>query len=104
MKVAYLIEQPKPRELSFNPVDDVQYFIDSFFAGTRVFRDDDVREISYQITRLFDLYKMEAEDEITYRDACMLQHFIRVLNYGVLFKFVVMIKLSDGTIHRIYYE
>lgn len=104
MKVAYLIEQPKPRELSFNPVEDVQHLIDSFVAGNRVFREDDVRFISNQISRLFDHYKIEAQDKITFRDASLFQHFIRVLKYGVNFKFVVMIKSPDQTIHKIYYE
>lgn len=104
MKVAYLIERPKPRELSYNPVEDVRHLVETFFAGNRIHRNDDVNLISYEIGRLFNHFKIEANNEIDYREACMIQYFIRVLNYGVLFKFVVMIKLPDQTVHRIYYE
>ena len=104
MNVVFQITPPKPRELSFNPIEDVQHLIDTFIAGDRVFIEKNVRLISYEIKRLFDQYKMEANNEVEYRDACMLQHFIRVLNYGVPFKFVVMIKLSDQSVHKIYYE
>lgn len=104
MKVAYQIESPKPRELSFNPVEDVTRLIETFLAGNRIHREDDVKFISHEISRIFDFYKMDATNEIDYIDACTLQHFIRILNYGILFKFVVMVKLPDQTVHRIYYE
>jgi hypothetical protein len=104
MSVAMLITRPKLKELSFNPVEDVQHLIDSFIPENRIFREDDVKIISNEITRIFEYYEREATDDITFREASMLQHFIRILNYGVLFKFVVMIKLSNQTIHRIYYE
>lgn len=104
MKLGYLIERPKERELSFNPVEDVTHLVKSFLVGNRIHREDDVRFISHQISRIFDFYKISATNEIDYIDACRLQHFIRVLNYGILFKFVVMIKLPNQTIHRIYYE
>jgi hypothetical protein len=103
MIVPFIIQHPEPRALSFDPPTDIENLIKDFLSGGRVFHEDDLQFISYQIQTLINHYKQEAYDARVYDDVNKIKYFIRVLNYGVNFNFIVMV-LHNFKQYNIYYE
>lgn len=98
------IEQSTPSiELTYDFVRDVTNVLDMFVPGSRVHRDEDVKFISNLISNIVKEYKIRATNEFDFKHHEKNEHFIRILRYGVLFKYVVMLKLPDGTIESITY-
>jgi hypothetical protein len=99
-----VLTPPDPIQLTYDFVKDVSNTLDQIVNNNQVHRDADVKFISQLISNISDQYKINAGNEKEYAHQSKHQHFIRVLRYGVMFKYLVMLKLPDGTIESFTYE
>jgi hypothetical protein len=95
------ILQPERYELTFDFRKDVQYVVDQMIC-LGVFHEESIHFLVSEIKQIINIYKAEAYDGHVYRKIEKFQFFIQILNYGVNFQFVVMLRFNglETSIYR----